>query len=68
MARTRKPSVHCCIDCRIADVYQCGNNPIIARCDDGTKNVALCPVRCDRFKPLNKIRCIENDYDKSKIY
>jgi len=49
-----------CIDCGIAKVYQFGYNPIIAACDDGTKNVAQAPHHCNRFRMLAKIRCIEN--------
>lgn len=55
-----KPKVCLCLDCSRADVYQYGYDPIIAECDDGTKNVARAPVLCSRFKILDKIRCIEN--------
>lgn len=61
MARAdNKPKVCYCIDCAIAKVFQYAYDPIIAECDDGTRNVARAPVMCSRFKPLQKIRCIEN--------
>ena len=60
-----KPRICYCIDCAIAKVYQFDTDPIIAECDDGTKNVALAPVMCNKSKPLTKIRCIEN---RPKIY
>jgi len=55
-----KHETHCCIDCAIAKVFQFDFDPIIAECSDGQRNVARYPVACKRFKPLRKIRCIDN--------
>ncbi len=49
-----------CIDCARAKVFQYEYDPIIAECDDGTRNVARAPVKCARSIALEKIRCIEN--------
>lgn len=56
----RKAELCRCIDCAMAKVYQYGTDPVIAECDDGTRNVANSLVMCTRSEILREIRCIEN--------
>ena len=61
---SNKPKICYCIDCAVAKVFQYEHDPIIAECDDGTRNVARAPVMCAKSKPLTEIRCIENRQKK----
>lgn len=67
MAKDKIKKLCYCIDCSVAQVYQYDFDPIIAECDDGTRNVACAPVMCEKSETLDKIRCIENRKKKIGI-
>ena len=62
MAEQEKPKICYCHDCLRAKLIQYEFDPVIAVCEDGTRNVASYPVKCAKHKdiPPKQIRCIEN--------
>lgn len=62
MAERKKAEICFCHDCFRAKMLQYEFDPVLAECDDGTRNVASWPVMCVRHLdiPPKTIRCIEN--------